>query len=863
MNIKKILLLCLSVLSVLTLPAMLYSSQGLLDNKQVSEKAPGIQIPFIANEGQIENKHIRFYLQSPGMTSYITDKGEIFYSFIKDISDQKTYHSNVPLKILVLKETFLGEKFEHIRGEEKSITKVNYFDRKYPSKRNSSISTYNTLTLGELYEGIEVKLKVRGNRVEKLFYVKPFAKLENVALRIDGAQGAKINDQGELEVNTDFGVVRFTKPAALQEINGRMVELNAGYKLLGSNPHNPEVIYTFNVEEYDRTKELIIDPFISTYLGGTYNDYISCMALNNNQNLYVAGITESIDFPVTPGVYSTTYKTGVFISQFDKDLKSLITSTFTSFEEDSMVSSILTDNSGNVFIGGAYGSNVTDFREDPGFFFTATNYNGFRANTFVMKFDANLKSLLASITLNGLGDKEIVTSMDIDKNGNLYITGMTDSAFFPVTAGAYDTTYNGGGWDIFISKLDNNLENLLASTFLGGTSGPDVDDNDYVFDLSLDNSGNIFLTGATSSSDFPTTAGAYSTSHKSSTDVFVSKFDSNLQNLLASTFIGGSYKDYGTSHAFDSTGNLFVTGVTYSLDFPVTQGAYDSTYNGYEDVFIAKLDSNLSNLMSCSYIGGTDQYGGDVPFDTTSDSTGNIYIVGTTHSPDFPTTPWAYNKNLPSGHTAAFASKLDNNLVNMLSSTFLGKYDVPVNSNDRAYNILIDSSSNVYISGDCYGYFPSTPGTYDTSFNGEKDAFIIKTDSNLGGESSEGSSDSPPDLSGEWISMLQTCKTKQEGIQCKIKGKLRIQNNGGTHADSLSIRYYLSADGVYDSSDIYLNEVADLKVKSGKSKTKTFRYSFPAGQTATGQHIIALVDADNSVSETDESNNTAIYKFVE
>ena len=191
-----------------------------------------------------------------------------------------------------------------------------------------------------------------------------------------------------------------------------------------------------------------------------------------------------------------------------------------------------------------------------------------------------------------------------DTSGNVYVTGRTASTDFPTTSGAYNTSVNGG--DVFISKLNGGLTSLLASTFLGGSG------NEGGQSITLDTSGNVYVTGGTDSTNFPTTSGAYSTSFNGSYDVFVSKLNSGLSSLLASTFLGGSdlggsglAGDAGSSLTLDTSGNVYVTGITASTDFPTTSGAYDTSYNGgiggigSGDVFVSKLDGNLSAVNQC------------------------------------------------------------------------------------------------------------------------------------------------------------------------------------------------------------------------------------------------------------------------
>lgn len=217
-----------------------------------------------------------------------------------------------------------------------------------------------------------------------------------------------------------------------------------------------------------------------------------------------------------------------------------------------------------------------------------TSYDGLYGTTFVSKLNGALTTLLASTYLGGSDGDGSEYSIAIDKGGNIYVTGYTRSSDFPTTAGAYDTSFN-GGYDAFVSKLSEDLTSLIASTFLGGSSY-----NDSGYSIAIDNGGNIYVIGATSSSDFPTTTGAYDTSFKGASDIFVSKLSEDLTNLIASTYLGGYNEDSANSIAIDSDGNIYVTGGTLSSDLPTTTGAYDNSYNGsgnhhdvsYGDAFI-------------------------------------------------------------------------------------------------------------------------------------------------------------------------------------------------------------------------------------------------------------------------------------
>jgi hypothetical protein len=502
---------------------------------------PKLQVPFIENKGQV-HEDIAFYAKTFGGTVFVTKDGRLVYNLPEGSSGKEDPRghdkvSKVDAKkdtqlgrAVALKESLIGGTIQEIKGESPSVTKVSYFKGNDSSKWQSGISTYELVNLGEVYNGIEVKLRAYGSNVEKLFYVKPGADPSTIKVKVEGGK-VSVNEKGELEVETELGVVKFTKPVAYQEVDGKRVEVSVSYRVIKGN----KSLYAFNVGEYDRTKPLVIDPLLaSTFIGGSGDDWGLSIALDSSGNVYVTGYTNSSDYPTTPGAYDTSH-------------------------------------------------------------------NGFY-DVFVSKLSSNLTQLLASTFIGGSGD-DWGLSIALDSSGNVYVTGYTNSSDYPTTSGAYDISFNDGR-DVFVSKLSSNLTQLLASTFIGGSG------DDWGLSIALDSSGNVYVTGYTNSSDYPTTPGAYDTSHNGFYDVFVSKLSSNLTQLLASTFIGGSGDDWGLSIALDSSGNVYVTGYTYSSDYPTTSGAYDISFNGYRDVFVSKLSSNLTQLLASTFIGGSsDDYG--------------------------------------------------------------------------------------------------------------------------------------------------------------------------------------------------------------------------------------------------------------
>ncbi len=688
-----------------------------------------LNIPFITNQGQT-NEKVRFYTKTMGGAVFVTTDGEIVYSLHK-------FDNRKNVKGLALQEEFVDGMVKDIRGEKKSVTKVSYFAGKDPSKWRSNIPTYDLVDLGEVYQRIELKLKAYGNNIEKLFYVKHGANPENIRVRIKGAKALKVSESGGLEVETELGTVRFTKPVAyqLKTVNNQRSTVsndvqNRPVRQGGLTESDKQYIdvayivkgntYTFKVGDYDRTRELVIDPLLaSTYLGGISDDYANALAIDSEGNVYVTGTTISTDFPTKTGAYDTSYNASfdVFISKFDGNLTTLLASTFLGGISNESANAIAINSYGKVYVAGKTLS--TEFPTTSDAYDTTLNFY----DAFVAKFSGDLTDLLASTYLGGRSS-ESATSIIIGSDESVYVSGESLSADFPTIPGAYDTSFN-GSYDVFVSKLDSKLTTLLASTYLGGSSI----DNPY--SIALDTNGNIYLAGSTISANFPTTPGAFDTIYNGSYDVFVSKLNGKLTTLLASTYLGGGGSEKANSIAVTKNGDVFVAGETLSPNFPTTTGAYDTSYNASLDAFVSRLNGDLTTLLACTFLGGL---ANDSARSITLDLCGNVYVTGYTGSTDFPTTPGAFDTSYNGGFTDAFITALKGDLTSpLLYSTFLGGTGNDAFSTmtcfDKCFfaDIAIDSRRNVYVAGETNSSdFPTTSGAFDEVYNGSRDVFISK-----------------------------------------------------------------------------------------------------------------------------------------
>ncbi len=653
------------------------------ENKgNILAKATSITIPFVKNVGQFAAGVTyaadlfagRFFLTGNELVYAVHKLGESDpiqpgkRGLRADTNKRQAFGES-----LVFKEFFVDKKGARIGfaslGEQKSETVVSYFKGSDAAKWRSGVASYQGVSLGEIFSGVEVKLKASGRNIEKVFYVSPRGNVDAIKIGVAGVDGLKIAEDGRLLLTSSFGELAMRAPVAWQEIAGQRRSVKVSYRLLGKR------LYGFTAAgDYATDRELVIDPSLevlqaSTFLGGSKYNYGYSLALDSAGNVYVTGSTHSPDFPTTDGAYDREFdEVDVFVSKLDGDLTTLLASTFLSGNEYDSGSCLVLDGDGNVCLAGVTKS--TDFPTTDGAYDRTFNGDNFYTNVFISKLNGGLTQLLASTLMGGYVGQD-VTSLALDGSGNIYLAGSTRSPDFPTTTGAYDRTCNAIWNDAFVSKLNGSLTQLLASTFLGGAMG------DACWALALDGAGSVYLTGGTSSEDFPTTTGAYDRVFKKKNwpDVFVSKLDGDLTTLTASTLLGGAGFDGGRALALDGAGNVYVTGDTGSPDFPTTTGAYDRTYNDQPvqsglggDAFVSILNNDLTALLASTFLGGSKA---DKGVTLALGASGDVYLGGLTESADLPATPECYDPTYNEGGDV-FAAKLNGGLSALLAATYLG-----------------------------------------------------------------------------------------------------------------------------------------------------------------------------------------------
>ena len=389
----------------------------------------------------------------------------------------------------------------------------------------------------------------------------------------------------------------------------------------------------------------------ATYLGGGIgdgNDAVFDLALDTSGNVIMCGDTYSSDFPATPGAYDSTYNgvADAFVAKLSADGSSLVWATYLGGGNAEHCYALAYDGSGVIFVGGETQS--ANFPATPGAY--DTSLNGLE-DAFVASLSEDGSALRWGTFLGGTGSGEDEPwAFEIDTSGNPVVAGVTYAPDFPTTPGAYDPTYSGGFTDAFVSKLSADGSTLLWSTFLGGGVG----DGDQATALVRDGSGNFIVAGRTLSSDFPVTSGAYDITYNGGGDAFAATLSADGTALLWSTFLGGDGDEGASKFELDSSGDLVLAGATQSANFPATPDAFDPTFNGFVDAFVARLSPDGSSLVYASFLGGGNAEGAN---DVALDVSGNPIVVGRADSSDFPVTAGAFDVEM-NGSYEAFVAKL-------------------------------------------------------------------------------------------------------------------------------------------------------------------------------------------------------------
>lgn len=586
---------------------------------------------------------------------------------------------------------------------------VNYLIGNDPTLWRHTIPLYARAGFDHVYPGVDLTYYGTQGQLEYDFTVAPGTNPRVITLAFDGVRETRIDPNGELVLRTDGGEIRFHAPRAYQPHDGKQQDVASRYVMTGNNRVG------FLVPDYDRHQPLVIDPVLiySTYLGGNsayYGDYGNGITVDAAGNAYVIGGTSSANFPTTNAVQSAKGNTSVtaFVTKLGPGGSNLVYSTYIGGNNFDCGDGIAVDAAGNAYLAGWTLS--TNFPTRNAFQSTI----GGVTNIFVAKLDPTGSNLIYSTFLGGNGGYigDWANAIAIDAAGNAYITGSVTSSNFPIR-NALQTTIGSPSGNAFVAKFGPDGSNLVYSTYLGGNGtdygyGIAVDaagnacvagftssstfpttnafqktlaspnGNAFVTKLggpggsnlvystylggssyekasavAMDAAGNAYVTGYTSSTNFPTQNAFQKSLRGTLANAFVTKVGPAGTNLIYSTYLGGNYYDYGYGIAVDAAGDAFATGFTFSTNFP-TRNAFQKTLGGQANAFVTESDATGSNLVYSTYLGGN---GFDVGYGITVDAAGSAYVIGYTTSSTFPTTN-AFQTALAGSNGNAFVAKI-------------------------------------------------------------------------------------------------------------------------------------------------------------------------------------------------------------
>jgi len=579
-----------------------------VNQAKVQANIAEIPLSFIANAGQAD-ANVQFMVKAGKHIVFFTSQ-EVVFAASEQTEDELTRSSVVRLR-------FAGANEEvKVEGEEPLPGVANFFLGNAPEQWRANVPTYAAITYQGLYPGIDLVYSGKQGCLKSEFVVAAGADPNAITMTYSGTSSTYVQEDESLVLETPIGKLVEKPPVIYQMIDEECVTVEGGYRLLGNGK------VAFSLGDYVPTEPLIIDPTLiySTYLGATNDDRVRGIAVDGSGNAYIIGETYCGDFPTQdPLQPNCSGNYDAFVAKLNPSGSALVYSTYLGGSDTDSGLGIKVDSSGNAYITGVtYSINFpTQNPVQPVF--------GGYCDAFVVKLNASGSALVYSTYLGGSSDDQAHGwGIAVDSSGNAYITGATCSDDFPIQNPVQPVF--GGTYDAFVAKLNTSGSALVYSTYLGGS------DTDRGEGIAVDSSGNAYITGTTWSIDFPT-QDPLQPNRGASFSAFVAKLNPSGSALIYSTYLGGSDSDSGKGIAVDSSGNAYITGTTWSIDFP-TQDPLQSDCGGYNDAFVAKLNPLGSALVYSTYLGGSDSDGGT---GIAVDTSGNAYITGTTRSADFPT----------------------------------------------------------------------------------------------------------------------------------------------------------------------------------------------------------------------------------
>jgi hypothetical protein len=494
---------------------------------------------------------------------------------------------------------------------------ANYFRGSDRAAWLTNLPTYSELWYSDVYRGIDWVFhgNLTQSRLEYDFVLAPGADSEEIAVRMTGAASIEIKDGKHVALEVAGRSLYMNELFVYQTIEGERVEVDAHYVMKGENTIGFAIDGSF-----DPTRPLVIDPVLaySTYIGGGNTDRGFAPAIDRHGNLYLTGTTASLNFPVeNPEQAASGGNFDAYVAKFTADGSALEYSTYFGGSGLEEGFGIAVDERGSAYVSGRTGS-----PNMPVVNALQPVYGGGPFDAFVIKLDPSGTQLLFSTFLGGAGDDRAF-DLRLDARDRVFVSGTTASTNFPIVNGLQPIY--AGNTDAFLATMSDDGSALLYSTYLGGSG------TEQFGALAVDNAGRAAVVGRTSSLDFPTANAVQPTFGGGPADAFVTRYNES-GGFIYSSYLGGSGDDSGISTAVTRSGDVFVGGNTTSLNYPVVN-ALQPTFAGVRDMIVTRLDRS-GQIAFSTYLGGS---GNETAFGLAVDAPGNLYVSGFTTSPNFPT----------------------------------------------------------------------------------------------------------------------------------------------------------------------------------------------------------------------------------
>ncbi len=655
-----------------------------------------LPLRFVANQGQFDSR-VLFSTDSLGSRVFLTREGATFAIGAGD-------------KRSALRMSVAGVSPNARWEGERELDSISNYLRG-ADRRNWVVGArqFGAVRAKDVRPGVDMVYYATGKELEYDVVLHHGARPEDLRFRFDGADRINVSSAGDLVIKTGAGEMIQHKPGVWQESARGRTRILAQYRL------ESKTVVSIRLGKYDRQRDLTVDPVVafSTYLGGQADDSANAVALDAAGNIYVAGYTTSTDFPTSVGSYRVALKgtSDAFVTKLNRTGTAILYSTLIGGSSGDGAQGIGVDSSGNAYIFGNTSS--SDFPTTAG----SLAPSQVSAKMFVTKLNGSGTGLIYSTYLGGSAggfNADFAVAIAVDTSGAAYLTGYSYGGF-PVTPGAFESQYHfspapgPGGADVFVAKLSTAGDRLLYGTYLGGFG------HDQSTSIAIDSNGQAYVTGSTTSSDFPTTAGAFQTANRAPNDLsgtsFVTCLNAQGTALTYSTYFGGSSGSNAGGIALDGNRNAYIVGETSATDFPVTAGSYLTSLPNRGHGFLSKLNPSGSALIYSTLLGGS---GYDGIGTVAVDNSGSVAVTGITTSVDFPLTVGALTATPPrltGSGSAFFLTKFSPSGDALVYSTFLGSRPLS-RSYSSIYGVALDSAGNPVIVGNTLSAsFPTSTGS--------------------------------------------------------------------------------------------------------------------------------------------------------